>query len=187
MEVLLASRSQGSNCLMLETWICLCSWILLYIRSLSHRCTPTLFPSSSVSLVCWSCGRGVKECSEWVGMVDSTAILRCEHHCLWIRECYVTLLVLFSTVDATGNNSELGPEFSLWGICVFWWLKGKLLLRLEWCDWGSLCAGGYNSLIHWPGSAVNGNPAPWLTCCGPTSYIRFISCPCELNNLQSRE
>lgn len=65
MEVLLASRSQGSNCLMLETWICLCSWILLYIRSLSHRCTPTLFPSSSVSLVCWSCGRGVRVF--WVG------------------------------------------------------------------------------------------------------------------------
>lgn len=53
--------------------------------SISH--TVVLPLSSLHPLSAWSAGPagGVSECCEWVGMVDWTAILRCEHHSSWIR------------------------------------------------------------------------------------------------------
>lgn len=53
--------------------------------SVSHT---VVLPLSSLHLLsAWSAGPagGVSECCEWVGMVDWTAILRCEHHSSWIR------------------------------------------------------------------------------------------------------
>lgn len=52
----------------------------------------------------------LKECQcvlSGYGMVDLTAILRCEHGCSCIREHYVSLLASFCSLDRRGNGNYI--------------------------------------------------------------------------------
>lgn len=89
---------------------------------LSHFLPPTRFPSLPLSSSSGSSVRPVllKGCQcvpSGEGMVDLTAILRCEHSRSCIREHYVSLLAPSSTLDWRDNGKYFRIKTRIWSLC----------------------------------------------------------------------